>query len=112
MTDRDTETLQIRNLSGRIQKILETLDILERERREQMMSRVPSEVSVWDLRSVCGEESPDLLQDLELTSLTVPSPHLIRRCRKLRPKVTLNIGGSKHEVMWRLLEAKPRYGLV
>ena len=56
--------------------------------------------------------SPDLLQDLELTSLTVPSPHLIRRCRKLRPKVTLNIGGSKHEVMWRLLETKPRYGLV
>ena len=52
--------------------------------------------------------SPDILQDLQLTALTIPSPHLIRRCRLLRPKVILNIGGSKHEVMWKLLETKPR----
>ena len=41
-------------------------------------------------------------------SFSIPSPHLIRKCRILRPKVTLNIGGSKHEVMWKLLETKPR----
>ena len=79
------------------------------------MRRVPAgdyEMSVEEL-SLPSEDnsycySPDLLQDLQLTGLTIPSPHLIRRCRLLRPKVTLNIGGSKHEVMWKLLETKPR----
>ena len=89
-------------MSERIQKILETLDLVEMSRQERRQSRSGSEVSVW-----C-EESPDLLHHLDLTSLTLPSPHLIKSCRTLRPKVTLNIGGSKHEVMWRLLETKPR----
>lgn len=93
-------------MSERIQKILETLDLVEMSRQEARLSRVGSEMSVW-----CGEESPDLLHNLDLTSLSIPSPHLIKRCRTLRPKVILNIGGSKHEVMWRLLETKPRYGL-
>ena len=85
----------------RIQKILETLDNVERKKRGLEVVSPDS-----DDQSYCY--SPDLLQDLQLTSLSIPSPHLIRRCRILRPKVTLNIGGSKHEVMWKLLEKKPR----
>ena len=71
------------------------------------------EVELEDLRLPTSEDnsycySPDILQDLQLSALTIPSPHTIRQCRLLRPKVTLNIGGSKHEVMWTLLETKPR----
>ena len=34
--------------------------------------------------------------------------HVCRRCRVLRPKVILNVGGVRHEVMWKMLERKPR----
>ena len=43
------------------------------------------------------------------SSLSFPSDHQeILTWRKETSKVILNVGGEKHEVMWRLLERQPR----
>ena len=39
---------------------------------------------------------------------SVPDCSDIARSRREREKVVLNIGGHKHEVMWRLLARHPR----
>ena len=43
-----------------------------------------------------------------------PDPAAIARHRKQYPKVVINIGGVKHEVMWRMLEKRPltRLGML
>lgn len=37
-----------------------------------------------------------------------PNSETISRHREANPKAVINIGGVKHEVMWRIFEAKPR----
>ena len=43
-----------------------------------------------------------------------PDPFLISKSRKMNKRVTLNVGGIRHEVMWRMLEQIPesRLGLL
>ena len=43
-----------------------------------------------------------------------PSAEMVAAHRVAWPKVTINVGGVKHEVMWRLLELRPltRLGLL
>ena len=52
--------------------------------------------------------SPDLELDLE------PDAATISRHRASHPKVIINVGGVKHEVMWRMLEKRPltRLGML
>ena len=52
--------------------------------------------------------SPDLEEDQE------PDPDTITRHRAHHPKVVINVGGVKHEVMWKMLEKKPltRLGML
>ena len=38
---------------------------------------------------------------------TAPDPNTITEHRRLHPKVVLNVGGRRHEVMWTQLEKKP-----
>ena len=35
-------------------------------------------------------------------------PAMVIQARKMNQKVILNVGGVKHEVMWRMLEKQPR----
>ena len=35
-------------------------------------------------------------------------PAMVLQARKMNKKVILNVGGVKHEVMWRMLEKQPR----
>ena len=39
--------------------------------------------------------------------ISVLDPFVIQRSRKLNPRVTLNIGGEHHDVMWATLEKIP-----
>ena len=43
-----------------------------------------------------------------------PSAEMLAAHRRAWPKVTINVGGVKHEVMWRLLELRPltRLGML
>ena len=43
-----------------------------------------------------------------------PSPEVIAAHRRDWPKVIINVGGRRHEVMWRLLELRPltRLGML
>ena len=37
-----------------------------------------------------------------------PDPFIIQKSRQLNRRVTLNVGGMRHEVMWKMLEQVPR----
>ena len=37
----------------------------------------------------------------------VPEPHLILKTKKVNKRVCLNVGGVRHEVMWRMLQNIP-----
>ena len=37
-----------------------------------------------------------------------PDPFIIQKSRQLNRRVTLNVGGVRHEVMWKMLEQVPR----
>ena len=43
-----------------------------------------------------------------------PDPITIRKYREQNPKVIINVGGLKHEVMWKMLEKRPltRLGML
>lgn len=40
--------------------------------------------------------------------LQPPDPFIIRKSREINPRVTLNVGGERHDVMWRSLKTVPK----
>ena len=40
--------------------------------------------------------------------LRPPDPFIIQRSREINPRVTLNVGGERHDVMWRSLKNVPK----
>ena len=57
---------------------------------------------------------PDSLSPEDFFDDPEPDPLTISRHRADHPKVTINVGGVKHEVMWRMLEKRPltRLGML
>ena len=45
---------------------------------------------------------------LLLPEINAPDPFIIQKSRQLNRRVTLNVGGIRHEVMWAMLEQVPR----
>ena len=47
-------------------------------------------------------------------SLEPPDPAAIARQKKQNPKIVINVGGVKHEIMWKMLEKRPltRLGML
>ena len=45
---------------------------------------------------------------LAMSETHVPDPFIIAKSRQLNKRVTLNVGGVRHEVMWKMLETIPR----
>ena len=39
---------------------------------------------------------------------TIPNPIIIAKSRMLHKRVKLNVGGIRHEVMWKMLEQVPK----
>jgi len=57
--------------------------------------------------------SPHASPDFPLHQ-AIPDPFIIAKSRQLNKRVTLNVGGVRHEVLWRMLEQIPlsRLGLL
>ena len=45
---------------------------------------------------------------MAMSETHVPDPFIIAKSRQLNKRVTLNVGGVRHEVMWKMLETIPR----
>jgi hypothetical protein len=45
---------------------------------------------------------------MALSETHIPDPFIIGKSRKMNKRVTLNVGGVRHEVMWKMLETIPR----
>ena len=43
-----------------------------------------------------------------MQEVNIPDPFIIAKSRQLNKRVTLNVGGVRHEVMWKVLENLPR----
>jgi hypothetical protein len=56
-----------------------------------------------DLYPDSPHSNTPLLQNIETHA---PDPFIIQKSRELNKRVTLNVGGSRHEVMWKMLESK------
>lgn len=56
-----------------------------------------------------GGAVPQVLRRSQSRSTTSlpPEPFMIMKSRALNKRVTLNVGGVKHEVLWRTLESLP-----
>ena len=66
-----------------------------------------SEADTFAMRDKDGPESPYSNTPLD-TESQVPEPFIITKSRQLNKRVTLNVGGVRHEVMWKILENVPR----
>ncbi len=54
-----------------------------------------------------GGQGTPLLRDL-MTDSHPPDSFIIAKSRQMNKRVTLNVGGVRHEVMWKMLESIPR----
>jgi hypothetical protein len=72
------------------------------------MAMAPSEADTFVMGRDGGEgpESPHSNMDEEDSH--VPDTFIIAKSRQLNKRVTLNVGGVRHEVMWKMLENAPR----
>ena len=50
-----------------------------------------------------------LSENLSKFQVHAPDPFIISKSRELNQRVTLNVGGVRHEVMWKMLEGIPRW---
>lgn len=64
----------------------------------------PSEADTFAMRDNDGPESPYSTGGETM----IPDPFIITKSRQLNKRVTLNVGGVRHEVMWKVLENAPR----
>ena len=68
----------------------------------------PSEAETYAMggRDNDGPESP--YSNTPGGETHIPDPFIIGKSRQLNKRVTLNVGGVRHEVMWKILENVPR----
>lgn len=64
----------------------------------------PSEAETYAMRE--GEEPTSPFSNAG--EVHIPDPFIITKSRQLNKRVTLNVGGVRHEVMWKILENVPR----
>ena len=50
-----------------------------------------------------AQESPYSVTPL-LPEIRAPDPFIIQKSRQLNKRVTLNVGGVRHDVLWKMLE--------
>ena len=67
----------------------------------------PSETETFAMRDGGGDLGPESPYS-NGGEVNIPDPFIIGKSRTLNKRVTLNVGGVRHEVMWKILENVPR----
>jgi len=74
---------------------------------KDFMSYEDHDMDVPMMGNFRDQESPHSATPL-LPEIHAPDPFIIQKSRQLNRRVTLNVGGIRHEVMWKMLEQVPR----
>ena len=76
----------------------------------QMMTGAPSETETYAMgtRENDGGPGSPYSNGTPGGEVHIPDPFIIGKSRQLNKRVTLNVGGVRHEVMWKILENVPR----
>jgi hypothetical protein len=72
-----------------------------------MPTIAPSEADTYAMRD-SNPEGPESPYSNTEQETHIPDPFIINKSRQLNKRVTLNVGGVRHEVMWKILENVPR----
>ena len=63
---------------------------------------------MWSWPCPCPNPLPDIaLHTLDQSPDSIPSKDMIVAARSSSKRVILNVGGVRHEVMWKMLEQYP-----
>ena len=103
---------EVSSLRGSVESALNRIG--ELEHMAQMGVRTPNHGKIWK-GSGTDQDSDEqrshgdmpLLRDL-MSDSQPPDPYIIAKSRQMNKRVCLNVGGVRHEVMWKMLEGIPR----
>jgi len=105
---------RVEDMRRRIERLETLMDLSE---AGQISAQPNTEVSL-SLRLPTGEAPGETVQDWHYASGSEnddedetpsdpPDYNTIQQHKQMNPKITLNVGGQRHEIMWRQLEKKP-----
>ena len=82
-------------------------NIYDGESRRDLLPNADHDMDIPMMGNFHDPESPHSATPL-LPEIHAPDPFIIQKSRQLNRRVTLNVGGIRHEVMWKMLEQVPR----
>jgi len=88
-------TQNLASLKEGIEKALTRLAALEEKQRAADWMSEPE--------TYLGEAPESIYSDRSLSPTSIPDPFIIQKSRQLNKRVALNVGGVRHEVMWKML---------
>lgn len=88
-------------LKDGIERAIARLTALEERQRNNDWMSEPD--------TILGEAAESLYSPCSLVpnAMSIPDPFIIQKSKQLNKRVALNVGGVRHEVMWRMLEQIP-----
>ena len=97
---------EVCDLKSNIGELL--VEMGETDTRHRQSHETRTELDISDgFTSHRAQESPYSVTPL-LPELRAPDPFIIQKSRQLNKRVTLNVGGIRHDVSWKMLEQVPQ----
>jgi hypothetical protein len=100
--------LEVRNYASRqeaegAQCLLKSGVGAKKQNRNEIFNESTEDSYLYGSLSSAGNDDHSAYGQLQ-----PPDPFIIRKSREINPRVTLNVGGERHDVMWRSLKTIPK----